>query len=33
MTAEPNTQNLPEEAFAAALASVPHLGPANLRRL
>jgi DNA processing protein len=33
MTTEPNTQNLPEEAFAAALASVPQIGPANLRRL
>jgi DNA processing protein len=33
MTAELNRQNLPEEAFAAALASVPQVGPANLRRL
>jgi len=33
MTTNPDLQNLPEEAFAAALASVPQVGPANLRRL
>jgi DNA processing protein len=33
MTAVPGAGNLPEEAYAAALASVPQVGPATLRQL